>query len=223
MKIARILLCCLAGCLLFAGIAAAADYRLGEKNWKVAVAQRNLVAAGYPVDRQDGVLTAQTVAALKHFQAQAKLPANGKLDNKTYQTLAEEAYRKQAPLGVKGRDVVAAAAALHGARYRYGGTAPDKGFDCSGYVSYVFAKHKVALPRTADRQYERGLYVLRQALRAGDLVFFTTSEPGPSHVGIYAANGAFWHASSSRGVMLSRLDDPYWKPRYLGARRILLE
>ena len=221
--ITRIMVVGLACWLAVAGVAAAADYRLGEKNWKIAVAQRNLAASGYLVDRQDGVLTAQTVAALKRFQTQAKLPASGKLDDKTYRTLAEEAYRKQAPAGVQGRDVVAAAAALKGVRYRYGGTAPDKGFDCSGYVSYVFAKYKVALPRTADRQYEQGLFVLRQALRAGDLVFFTTGEPGPSHVGIYAANGAFWHASSSRGVMLSRLDDVYWKPRYIGARRLLLE
>ena len=219
----RIVFFCLLFC--FAAVAAvqAAEYKLGEKSWKVAVAQRNLAAVGYQPDRNDGVLTAQTVTTLKSFQARMKLPATGRLDDKTYQTLAEEAYRKQAVPGVKGSSVVATAAGLKGVPYRYGGVAPDKGFDCSGYVGYVFAKHKVALPRTADQQYNRGLFVLRQSLRAGDLVFFTTTEPGPSHVGIYAGGGAFWHASSSRGVMLSRLDDSYWKPRYLGSRRILLE
>lgn len=209
-------------CLCAAQLAQAADYKLGEKNWKIAVAQRNLAAVGYKTDRSDGVLTEATVTTLKSFQQQMKLPVTGNLDDKTYQTLAEEAYRKQAVPGVKGSSVIATAARFKGTPYRFGGATPDKGFDCSGYVSYVFWQNKVALPRTADLQYNKGLFVLRSALRPGDLVFFTTTEPGPSHVGIYAGNGSFWHASS-HGVMQSGLDEAYWKPRYLGARRILLE
>lgn len=208
--------------LCFVSLAQAAEYKLGEKNWKIAVAQRNLAEVGYKTDRSDGVLTEATVTTLKSFQQQMKLPVTGKLDDKTYQTLAEEAYRKQAVPGVKGSSVIATAARFKGTPYRFGGATPDKGFDCSGYVSYVFWQNKVALPRTADLQYNKGLFVLRSALRPGDLVFFTTTEPGPSHVGIYAGNGSFWHASS-HGVMQSGLDDAYWKPRYLGARRILLE
>ena len=208
--------------LCFVSLAQEAEYKLGEKNWKIAVAQRNLAEVGYKTDRSDGVLTEATVTTLKSFQQQMKLPVTGKLDDKTYQTLAEEAYRKQAVPGVKGSSVIATAARFKGTPYRFGGATPDKGFDCSGYVSYVFWQNKVALPRTADLQYNKGLFVLRSALRPGDLVFFTTTEPGPSHVGIYAGNGSFWHASS-HGVMQSGLDDAYWKPRYLGARRILLE
>ena len=222
MKRKRIALLSLLLCLTCFSIAQAADYKLGEKNWKIAVAQRNLEAVGYKPDRSDGVLTVQTVTTLKNFQQQMKLPATGRLDDKTYQTLAAEAYRKQAVPGVKGSSVVATAAGLKGVPYRYGGVTP-KGFDCSGYVSYVFAQNKVVLPRTADIQYKQGLFVLRQALKAGDLVFFSTTEPGPSHVGIYAGKGSFWHASSSRGVMLSSLSDVYWQPRYVGARRVLLE
>ena len=218
----RIVALSLLFCLCAAPLAQAADYKLGEKNWKIAVAQRNLAAVGYKTDRSDGVLTEATVTTLKSFQQQMKLPVTGKLDDKTYQTLAEEAYRKQAVPGVKGSSVIATAARFKGTPYRFGGATPDKGFDCSGYVSYVFWQNKVALPRTADLQYNKGLFVLRSALRPGDLVFFTTTEPGPSHVGIYAGNGSFWHASS-HGVMQSGLDDAYWKPRYLGARRILLE
>lgn len=104
--------------------------------------------------------------------------------------------------------------------YRFGGESP-KGFDCSGFVKYVYEKHGKKLPRSADIQYKTGKKVDRSSLRPGDLVFFTTYAPGPSHVGLYYGNGKFIHASSSRGVMISRLDEAYWKPRYLGARRII--
>ena len=218
----RIVLLSLLVSLCAVSLAQAAEYKLGEKNWKIAVAQRNLAEAGYKPDRSDGVLTAETVTTLKSFQQKMNLPVTGQLDDKTYQALAQEAYRKQAVAGVKGSSVVATAARFKGTPYRFGGVTPDKGFDCSGYVSYVFAQNKVSLPRTADLQYNKGLFVLRSALRPGDLVFFTTTEPGPSQVGIYAGNGSFWHASS-HGVMQSGLDEVYWKPRYLGARRILLE
>lgn len=103
--------------------------------------------------------------------------------------------------------------------YRFGGDTP-KGFDCSGFVKYVYEQHGVKLPRTTDVQFQRGKKVDRTKLLAGDLVFFTTYAPGASHVGIYYGNGKFIHASSSRGVMISRLNEDYWKPRYLGARRI---
>lgn len=103
--------------------------------------------------------------------------------------------------------------------YRFGGETP-KGFDCSGFVKYVYGQHGIKLPRTADVQFQKGKRVDRTSLKPGDLVFFTTYAPGASHVGIYYGGGKFIHASSSRGVMISRLDENYWKPRYLGARRI---
>ncbi|SMD01310.1 C40 family peptidase [Sporomusa malonica] len=104
--------------------------------------------------------------------------------------------------------------------YRFGGESP-KGFDCSGFVKYVYDRHGKKLPRTADVQYRTGKKIDRASLKPGDLVFFTTYASGASHVGIYSGNGRFIHASSSRGVMISRLDETYWKPRYLGARRVI--
>ena len=75
---------------------------------------------------------------------------------------------------------------------------------------------------TADLQYEKGLFVTMRQLKPGDLVFFTTYEPGASHVGIYAGNGLFWSATSSKGVRLCSLSEPYWRSRYYGAKRVLV-
>lgn len=105
-----------------------------------------------------------------------------------------------------------------GVPYVFGGTTAS-GFDCSGFVQHVFAMLGVALPRTADAQYDFG----RPAVggpRAGDLVFFDTYG-GVSHVGIYLGRGEFVHASSSHGVMVSHLSESYWASRYVGAKRLL--
>ena len=111
------------------------------------------------------------------------------------------------------------AAKYKGVPYRFGGTTP-KGFDCSGYTSFVFREHRLILKRAADEQYTQGRPIAKRDLRKGDLVFFAINEKSASHVGIYAGNNSFWHASSSKGVMLSKLDNVYWKKYYLGARRI---
>jgi cell wall-associated NlpC family hydrolase len=108
-----------------------------------------------------------------------------------------------------------------GTPYVFGGTSTS-GFDCSGYVQHVFAMLGISLPRTADAQFYAG-HATKGGLRPGDLVFFQTYEPGPSHVGIYLGNGQFAHASSSHGVMVSHLSDSYWAARYLGAKRLIAQ
>lgn len=108
-----------------------------------------------------------------------------------------------------------------GVPYRFGGTT-SKGFDCSGYTQQVFKELGISLYRTADQQFLQGIPISKNKLRKGDLVFFSTYEPGASHVGIYDGAGKFWNASSSKGVIASNLNDPYyWGTRYIGARRIL--
>ena len=117
--------------------------------------------------------------------------------------------------------LIATATQYIGTPYAFGGTTP-KAFDCSGYLQYVFAKNGINIPRTADEQYKLGLRTnSSKQLVPGDLVFFTTYEPGASHCGIYLGDGEFIHASSSRGVRVDALSDTYWAPRYLGGKHIV--
>ncbi|MEH7415251.1 LysM peptidoglycan-binding domain-containing protein [Neobacillus drentensis] len=101
-----------------------------------------------------------------------------------------------------------------GTPYLWGGSTPA-GFDCSGYTSYVFAKAGITIPRTAATQWS-GLKPVSTP-NPGDLVFFETYAPGPTHVGIYLGNNKFIQAGSS-GVSIADMTNSYWKPRYLGAR-----
>jgi cell wall-associated NlpC family hydrolase len=106
-----------------------------------------------------------------------------------------------------------------GTPYVFGGDSTS-GFDCSAYVQHVFAMVGISLPRTADAQYDVGQPAVGGP-RPGDLVFFQTYTEGVSHVGIYLGNDEFVHASSSHGVMVSKLSDSYWAARYLGAKRLI--
>ena len=125
------------------------------------------------------------------------------------------------PLRTDGYEVSGTALSLRGTPYRNGGADPG-GFDCSGFVRYVFAQHGLSLPRTVAEQYQHGGSVAPADLRAGDLVFFTTTAPGPSHVGIVVGGDSFVHAPSSSGVVrVEHLGAAYWASRFVGARRLL--
>jgi peptidoglycan DL-endopeptidase CwlO len=116
--------------------------------------------------------------------------------------------------------VVGTALSLQGAPYRDGGSDPS-GFDCSGFVAYVFAQQGLALPRTVSEQYGAGHEISPDALVPGDLVFFSTVTRGPSHVGIAVSSREFVHAPSSSGVVrVERLATPYWSSRLVGIRRV---
>ena len=193
-----------------------------QSNWRLKVAQQKLKVLGFSDERPSGKMTQATTTALKSFQKQHRLRAHGELDDATYKKLTWEAFHKEGIQKLQGKEVVNRAAKYQGVPYVFGGTTP-KGFDCSGYVQYVFKDCKATLPRLADEQALVGVFVTQRQLRPGDLVFFTTYLPGASHVGIYAGSGKFWSASSSRGVILSSLQDDYWKQRYYGARRVLVE
>lgn len=110
---------------------------------------------------------------------------------------------------------------LQNIRYRRGGRDPKTGFDCSGFVRYVFHHSAgVDLPVDSASQYRAGVNVARADLKVGDLVFFKIRGKRVSHVGIYLGEGRFIHSpSTGKSVSISRLDEGYWTRRYAGAKR----
>jgi cell wall-associated NlpC family hydrolase len=124
------------------------------------------------------------------------------------------------PGAIDGYALAGTALALRGTPYVNGGVDPT-GFDCSGFTQYVFARYGLALPREVREQYRVGKPIKAEDLAPGDILFFSTTEPGPSHVGIALGGDQFVHAPSSTGVVrVERLSSSYWSPRYLGARRV---
>ncbi|HOG65716.1 MAG TPA: C40 family peptidase [Spirochaetota bacterium] len=122
------------------------------------------------------------------------------------------------PAGKRG-DVVTIARRYLGTPYRYGGSDP-RGFDCSGFVLYVFGQVGVRLPHTAAGQF--GQLQKIQTPQPGDLVFFHTYGAGVSHVGIYAGNNQFIHSPrAGKTVEYTDMRIEYWRTRYRGARRAL--
>jgi cell wall-associated NlpC family hydrolase len=122
--------------------------------------------------------------------------------------------------GIDGYALTGTALALRGSPYRDGGGDPS-GFDCSGFTQYVFAQYGIALPRDVRAQYRVGKSITPEEVTAGDIVFFSTTEPGPSHVAIAIGGDEFVHAPSSTGVVrVEHLSSSYWSPRFLGARRL---
>jgi cell wall-associated NlpC family hydrolase len=125
-----------------------------------------------------------------------------------------------APAASDGYALSGTALSLRGAPYRLGGIDPA-GFDCSGFVRYVYQQHGVAMPREVREQFRVGRTVDRDRLEPGDLVFFSTVAPGASHVGIVIGGDQFVHAPSERGVVrVENLSSQYWSARYIGAKRV---
>ena len=108
-----------------------------------------------------------------------------------------------------------------GYKYTWAGSSPDTGFDCSGFVYYVYRKAGRPIPREMVGQLNAGRRVGRNDLQPGDIVFFqNTYMPGLSHDGIYIGGGQFINARNEEvGVIISELSDPFWAERYYGAAR----
>ncbi|MBP7792578.1 MAG: C40 family peptidase [Candidatus Goldbacteria bacterium] len=128
---------------------------------------------------------------------------------------------------------------LLGVPYVTGGISPDTGFDCSGFVFYVYQKNSIEIPRLSYMQFQEGLPIEQYELKMGDLVFFEVYDKDipilgdlrnviaeyyktgkPGHVGIYLGNGKFIHAPKKGDVVkISSIHDNFWKKHYLSARR----
>ena len=119
-------------------------------------------------------------------------------------------------------DLLLQAMSLLGVAYRFGGSNPSAGLDCSGFIQYVFKKSlRVNLPRTAAEMAHTGKAVDKSELAPGDLVFFNTRGFQYSHVGIYMGGGKFIHSPrTGKSVEVSNMNQDYWTARYNGARRV---
>ncbi len=211
-----------------------ASYKQGQSGPEVAAIQEQLMMEGYDIGIPDGVYGARTVAAVKKYQKALGVTPDGVMGDFTYKKL----MGKKMPThkNVRGnnwnygstygngsataRRLISIAYDYVGVPYVFGGSTPW-GFDCSGYTQYVFRQMGIEIPRTADVQYYSYPKVSSGNLQPGDLVFFETYEPGPSHVGIYIGNGQMLQAGSSTGVTVSNVFTGYFGARYLGAARVL--
>lgn len=227
MRIARTLVVfgTLASLFFLPATGQAAALRQGTTGEEVVWLQSKLHELGFYNGSVDNVFGQETTRAVIAFQSTCGLDADGVVGEQTKRMLREYKSRGGASRGGygsrRGAELVAYAQQFYGTPYVWGGTSPG-GFDCSGFIYHVFGRFGVSVPRVADSQYYSGAAVAPGDLQAGDLVFFSTYEPGPSHVGIYIGNGQFIHASSGAGeVTITPLSKPYYQSRYLGARRYL--
>lgn len=134
-----------------------------------------------------------------------------------------EAVVQSRPATPEADRIIRLARSMVGAPYKWGGTSPRSGFDCSGLVWYVYYQNGIDLPRISHQQFGVGKPVRRSDLRPGDLVFHQVEKFGKSlHVGIVTDRGTFVHApSSGKRVMETSLNSPYWVEHFLGGRRVL--
>jgi len=122
----------------------------------------------------------------------------------------------------RAQEVLVNALSLTGIQYKYGGKSPETGFDCSGFVRYVFSQAtNLSLPPTARAISQIGKTIKKDELQPGDLVFFNTLKSAFSHVGIYMGDNKFIHApSTGKTVRVESMKDGYWAKRFNGAQRL---
>ena len=200
--------------------------KVGTTGSEVTQVQTELNYLGYNVGKVDGIFGSNTQIAVKAFQSAQSLssdgvvgPITGNQLNSLYATkLSQE--NNTLSRQEKADAIIATGKKYIGVPYLWGGTSPGTGFDCSGYVQYVFAQNGISLPRVSRDQYTIGTSVDFNNLQPGDLVFFSFAGNGiVDHDGIYVGNGQFINSSSSKGVTIYDLG-PYWKSVYVGAKRV---
>ena len=200
--------------------AQASALQVGDEGSEVAEVQTALSRLGYDVT-PDGSYGPGTAAAVTAFEAANGMETDGVVGPVVYQALLgrmmPEIHRGDSAIV---RRLTSIAMQYVGVPYVYGGSTPD-GFDCSGFVMYVFRQAGISLPRTADDQYLIGVPVSPSNLRAGDLVFFVDDSGELSHVGMYLKDGEFIHASITTGIDFDSLYRDWRREHYLGARRIV--
>ncbi|MEC5422517.1 NlpC/P60 family protein [Virgibacillus sp. C22-A2] len=215
----------------------------GMHGEEVKIAQKALQYFGYYDGELDGIYGPLTKNALKIAEEEHGIEMNEeitkealtalydkpmdeeveeekaevKVETKSKQESKEKEVKKVEVKGSNNKDVIQAAKSFIGTPYTWGGTSPG-GFDCSGFIQYVYQTQSISTPRTVSDTWNFAQPV--SSASVGDLVFFETYKPGPSHMGIYLGDGKFIHAGESRGVEISDMNNSYWGPKYLGAKRV---
>lgn len=193
--------------------------KVGARGTDVVELQTELNDLGIDIGKVDGIFGSMTKQGVITFQLNHGLVGDGIVGSMTAKALNEAYLAKQT--SPEAASVIATAKQYLGVKYQWGGSTPETGFDCSGYISYVFGQNGIKLPRISGDQYTVGTKVTFNDLQPGDLVFFSFVSSGAiSHVGIYLGDGQFINASSSKGVTVYVIG-PYWKSHYVGACRVL--
>ncbi|SMC67365.1 C40 family peptidase [Sporomusa malonica] len=197
----------------------------GEKSEAVYALQTELKKHGFYQYGIDGNFGFYTKSAVSEFQKAVGIEDDGIVGPGTWQALRSysgntELSRSKSDRRI-GQQIAGFAQSYLGVPYVWGGSGAG-GFDCSGFIHYVYERYGIALPRVADEQYDAGRRIPLADIEPGDLVFYSTYAPGPSHVGIYVGNGQFVHASSGAGeVTLTAMSKAYYQARFLGAFRVV--
>jgi cell wall-associated NlpC family hydrolase len=211
----------------------------GDKGTQIVQVQEKLQKLGYYGYSVDGIFGPLTKDAITNYQQKYGMKTDGVAGPDTLKHLFANQNVKgktivSKKLHVEGKKIISkkvknetthsvdasvmgVAKQLVGTPYKWGGTSPS-GFDCSGFLQYVYAKKGFSIPRTVSDIWNFAVSVAKPSV--GDLVFYQTYKKGPSHAGIYLGNGQFIH-SGSKGVTISKMNTSYWQQRYLGSKRIV--
>lgn len=200
----------------------------GASNKDVTKVQEVLFYYGYYQGDIDGIYGPLTDKALEEASQDNVLPGESNSEHPQEEVSPLSEAQKPAA-NEKAKDViqlqtssqtnmVQTAKNFIGTPYVWGGTSPN-GFDCSGFIQFVYQEQNISIPRTVRDIWNFASPIEQPSI--GDLVFFETYQPGPSHLGIYLGDGNFIHAGSSNGVEISNMNNTeYWQSRYIGAKRI---
>lgn len=209
--------------------------RPGARGDQVRQLQRALADRGFE-GGNSGVYGPKTQQSVRDFQRSAGISVDGIAGPQTYGAINGTSGSSNSSTASSGSSssssnnattvsssssssvdaMISTARSVIGTRYQWGGTTPS-GFDCSGFINYVYNQHGKSIPRTVSQMYNAATKVSSPS--RGDIVFFET-RTGPSHAGIYLGNGQFIHSGASTGVTVSSMSNPYWSSHYIGAGRL---